>query len=88
VESPEGGGADVLRHGQTATVDYTHLIYHGRHRPVSMPGWTPARRSTLRRVGGLVLVVARHRQEKLMGTLLYLIAYHMPQGWRWWHRLY
>ena len=86
VWNAEGGKLDVLRHGQTATVDYTHLILAtgATDRVLPVPGWTLPGVFTL---GGAQVALkfqgcAIGRQVVLMGTgpLLYLIAYQYAKA--------
>ena len=86
VWNAEGGKLDVLRHGQTATVDYTQLILAtgATDRVLPVPGWTLPGVFSL---GGAQVALkfqgcAIGRQVVLMGTgpLLYLIAYQYAKA--------
>ncbi|MDP2000309.1 MAG: FAD/NAD(P)-binding oxidoreductase [Rhodoferax sp.] len=86
VWNAEGGKLDVLRHGQTATVNYTHLILAtgATDRVLPVPGWTIPGVFTL---GGAQVALkfqgcAIGRHVVLMGTgpLLYLIAYQYAKA--------
>ena len=86
VWNAEGGQLDVLRHGQTDTVGYTHLILAtgATDRVLPMPGWTTPGVFTL---GGAQVALkfqgcAIGRQVVLVGTgpLLYLIAYQYAKA--------